>query len=136
MSVNIPGGQMEVERGDGVLEQALANFRESVHAWGEAEFGRPRALVAPRSRRIPLRLAAAWTLGCVLAAGGVWGVVYEHNQRQVRIAAALQVEHQRQLAAEQAREDEELAQVDSEISREVPSAMEPLVQLMDDAESK
>jgi hypothetical protein len=49
---------------------------------------------------------------------------------------------QKQLAADQRnqqvkQEDEDLlAQVDSDVSREVPSAMEPLAQLMAEDESK
>jgi hypothetical protein len=47
-----------------------------------------------------------------------------------RIAVA-QVEQQRLMAEQQAREEEDLlAKVDSDVSREVPSAMEPLAQLM------
>ena len=47
-------------------------------------------------------------------------------------------EQQRLVAAEQAREEEEdlLSKVDSDVSREVPSAMEPLAQLMAEDETK
>jgi hypothetical protein len=61
--------------------------------------------------------------------------MYEHHHRVelARIAATRAAEHQRQLAAERARETEDLlARVDSEVSREVPNALEPLAQLMDD----
>ena len=42
-----------------------------------------------------------------------------------------QAEQQRLMAEQRAREEEDLlAKVDSDVSREVPSAMEPLAQLM------
>jgi hypothetical protein len=54
-----------------------------------------------------------------------------------RAAAERQAEQQRLAAEEQAREmDELLAQVDSDLSREVPSAMEPLTQLMAEDENR
>jgi hypothetical protein len=120
---------------DPALKAALANFRLSVHAWSEAEYNRPR-MAAPVAPRLKLwRMAAGCALGCALIAGGVSGGVYERHLKQARVAAALEAEHQRQLAAD--REAEELmADVDSDISRQVPSAMEPLAQLMAEDESK
>lgn len=117
---------------DPELEQALRDFRSSVHAWSEAVYQRPR-LVEVAPRRIAWRKAAAWALGSVLMAGGVGGglLEYQHRQEQARIAAAREAEHQRQLQEEKARQaEEELARVDSDVSREVPDALEPLAQLM------
>jgi hypothetical protein len=85
------------------------------------------------------RLAAGWALGCVLVAGSVSGGIYERHHRQelARIAAAQQAEQQRVAREQRAREEEDLlAKVDSEVSREVPSAMEPLAQLMAEDETK
>jgi hypothetical protein len=119
---------------DRELEQALRNFRLSVHAWSEAELSRARTAMTVRHRS--WRLASGVALGCVLLAGGVSGAVYERHQRQAeqaRVAAQREAEHQRQLAALKAREDEDLlAKVDSDVSQEVPAAMEPLAQLMAD----
>ena len=118
------------------LEQALRNFRLSVHAWSEAELSRPRtATMTVRHRS--WRLATGVALGCVLMAGGVSGTVYQRHQKQAeqaRIAAQREADHQRQLALQKAREDEDqlLAKVNSDVSREVPDAMEPLAQLMGD----
>jgi hypothetical protein len=54
-----------------------------------------------------------------------------------RVAAAQQAERQRAAAEQRAREEEDLmARVDSDISREVPIAMEPLAQLMAEDETK
>ena len=122
----------------GELDEAVSDFRLSVHVWSEAASSRPRTVVGA-GRRGVWRLAAAWALGCFLVAGSVSGGVYEHLHRQqlARIAAARVAEQQR-VAAQQARQEEEdlLAKVDSDISREVPSAMEPLAQLMAEDESK
>lgn len=118
------------------LEQALTNFRASARAWSEAELSRPRAAVKTVRHR-GWRLAAGWALGCALLAGGAGGGAYEHHRRVeiARVAAARAAEQQRLVAAEQARDAEEdlLAKVDKDVSREVPSAMEPLAQLMDEA---
>jgi hypothetical protein len=130
----------EVEVRDEELEQALADFRSSVHAWSEAEYSRPR-MVAVHLKA--WGLAAVWALGCALLAGTVSGGVYEfhHRQQVARIAAAREAEHQRQFAEQRIRkqamdEEELLAAVDSDVSREVPSAMEPLAQLMTGDESR
>jgi len=118
---------------DAVVEQALGNFRSSVHAWSEAAYGQARPVSV--ERHVSWRLAAGWALGCVLALGCVTSGVNErhHRQQVARIAAAAQAARQQELDAEQrARKDDEdlLAKVDSDVSREVPSAMEPLAQMM------
>jgi hypothetical protein len=128
-----------MEMQDPVLRATLENFRLSVHAWSEAEFNRPRMVPATVPSSKTWRLAAAWALGCVLVAGGVSGGVYgrHHRQEVARITAAQKAEQQRLFAEEQAREtDDLLAKVDSDVSREVPSAMEPLTQLMAEDESQ
>ena len=128
------------EREDLALEQVLKDFRMSVCAWSEAAYSRPR-MVAPVVRRRSWRLAAGWALGLTLAAGGVSGAVFERHQRQEMARAAqeqrLAQERQRLALAEQAREEEHLlAEVDRDVSREVPSAMESLAQLMAEDEHK
>jgi hypothetical protein len=83
------------------------------------------------------QLATVWALGCVLVLSGVSGV-YEHHRRVMKMAAARIAEQQRLAALEQARQEDEdlLAKVDSDVSREVPSAMEPLAQLMAEDETR
>ena len=122
------------------LEQALDHFKASMDAWSDAALRRPRTVtnVAVRHNWRP---AAGWALGCLLAAGSVAGAVHQivHRQEMARMAAEQRAaEQQRQVREQQAREQDEdlLAKVDSDVSREVPSAMEPLAQLMAEDESK
>jgi hypothetical protein len=134
------GGQDRAgEIGEEALQQALAGFRASVHAWSEAAYARPRTLPAAARFRI-WRLALGWSLGCVLLAGAVSGGIVEHRHKveAARIAAAQAAERQRLATERQAREDEDelLAKVDSDVSQSVPSAMEPLAQLMAEDESR
>ena len=84
------------------------------------------------------RPAAAWALGCALVASSVSGVVYQNHERQIETkqAAARLAAQQKQVADSQAADEEDLlASVDSDVSRQVPSAMEPLAQMAED-ESK
>jgi hypothetical protein len=86
------------------------------------------------------RVAAAWALSCVLAAGSVSGALYErrHQLELQQIAAEQKARQQKLDAARHASTDDEdlLAKVDSDVSREVPSAMEPLAQLMSESETQ
>jgi hypothetical protein len=116
---------------DAELDAALRNFRSSVYTWSETESARPR-VIAPAAHRSGWRLATGWALGCVLVAGGLSGAVLERNhQRELARVAQARAAQQRELAVQRAKEEEDLlAKVDSDVSREVPSAMEPLAQLM------
>jgi hypothetical protein len=61
------------------------------------------------------------------------------HQRELEKIAAEQAARQQKLEAEQraSTDDEDLlAKVDSDVSREVPSAMEPLAQLMSENETQ
>jgi hypothetical protein len=119
---------------DPALEEALKNFRMSVHAWSDAAYSRPRTK-AQIVRHRSWRLAVGWALAGVLMAGGVSGGMFERHRKieHARIAAARLAEQQKVLREQQAKEEEDLlAKVDSDVSRQVPSAMEPLAQLMDD----
>jgi hypothetical protein len=147
-----------IEVAEAELEQTLRNFRSSVHAWSEAEFVRPRTVFAAEHRRT-WRSAAAWALGCALAAGTLSAGIYEHHSHHqlARLAhqvaaqrAAAQQTEQKQLAAKQdasqnqdtaegatqaptqGADEKLMAAVDQDVSQQVPSAMEPLAQLMDE----
>jgi hypothetical protein len=138
---------------DPLVAGALKHFKASVDAWSEAAYSQPRTV--RRTARYTWRLAASWALGCLLAAGSLAGTLHERHVRQesARIAAIKAAEQKAALArkaAEQpfasttdssqpptaeknaANEDENLlATVDSDVSRQVPAAMEPLAQMME-----
>jgi uncharacterized protein HemX len=119
---------------DRELAETLQEYRAGINAWAEAAMVRPRAVEVRPAHRPIWRLAAGWGLSCVLVVGGLSAGAYTHVHRQqmAKIAAARVVEQQKVVAEARAQQEEEdlLAQVDSDVSREVPSAMEPLAQLM------
>ena len=124
---------------DAKLEQALTDFRASVHAWTEAAYSRERAAETTVRRR-GWRLAAGWALGFALLAGGITTGVVEHQRQEeaARMAEAAQQqarEQQQAAAKDQARQQDPglLAKVDDDTSQEVPDAMEPLARLMEDS---
>jgi hypothetical protein len=141
------------------FKQALKHFKASMDAWGDAALSRPRT-ATPVAVRPGWRPAASWALGCLLAAGSLAGAVHAivHRQEMARQAVqkaaqqsatrqasaapqtvlpvGAQVAKSAPLAATQKAgsgvEDESLlASVDNDVSRQVPAAMEPLAQLMD-----
>jgi hypothetical protein len=124
------------------LREALGNFKSSMTAWSEAMMSRPRALKAPA--RTNWQLVTKWALGSVVFAGTLSGGVYQNHRQEetakaAAVAAARAEEQQRQLAAQKAMEqspEDLMAKVDSDVAREVPSALEPLASLMSDDEIK
>ncbi len=128
-----------MEELDAQMKQALGDFKASVHAWSDGASRGPRTVRHGVVHRT-WRLAAGWGLAAALLVGTISGGLYEHQRRvaEAQAAAAQQAEHQRELAAERARrqaqqEDDLLASVDEDLAREVPSAMEPLAALTEDA---
>jgi hypothetical protein len=140
------GDPVDVEALDPVLKQALGEFKSSVRAWSDAAYSRPRVTreFVVRKRKV----AVGWSFAAVLLAGALSGGLYQlHRQDEMaaRIAAQRRAEEQKQADARQralnaqkdAQKDEEmLASVDNDLSREAPAAMEPLVQLADEGESR
>jgi hypothetical protein len=135
----------ETEAMEPELRQALGNFRSSVTAWSEAVMTRPREVKAPA--RTNWSFLTKWALGVVVFAGTVSGGLYQ-NQRQLEAArveaaavaaTARAAEQQRELAAQTEKEqsaEDLMAKVDSDIAREVPSALEPMASMMTDEEAK
>jgi hypothetical protein len=151
-------GEFEDPTADPIVAGALKHFKASMDAWSEAAYSRPR-LNESRSTVVAQhnwRLAASGALGCLLITGSIAGGFYEHHQRQeaARAAEIKAAEQKVRVAAEQrvtampvatsiptrrpttakpaANSDEDLlATVDSDVSRQVPAAMEPLAQMMD-----
>ena len=119
------------------LGEVLTDFRMSVHAWSAAAVTGPRTLLGAPPRRVG-RMAVGWALGAALIAAGAGGGVYEHHRQELKIARQRAAAAERMAAEQRARQEEEdlLAKVDSEVSREVPSAMEPLAQLMAEDETR
>ena len=115
---------------DAELEQTLNDFRASVHAWSEAAYSQPHVPV--KVYRTSWRVVAGWALGCVLAVGSLSGGLFERHRltEQAKVAAAAEEARQQKMEAEQRRQTEELAKIDADVSRDVPSATEPLAQLM------
>lgn len=147
--------EMEME-----LAQALKHFKASVHAWSDAAYHQPRTVATLAVRR-SWQMVASWALGCLLALGSLAGAAHEiyHRQEMAKQAAqkAAQQATQQRAAAKQAaplhagapvvkpvpavakatddagtQDQDLLATVDSDVSRGVPTAMEPLARLMDD----
>lgn len=137
----------DAELNDAQIAQALSNFRHSVKAWSDAEISRPRTVATP-ARSSSWRLAATWALGCVVVLGGISGGLVERQHRlneaqvQARVQATLkaqQAAEQQAAAAQKARPadpEQELAQVNRDVARTAPSAMEPLAQLMGEDDSQ
>jgi len=121
------------------LREALGNFKLSVDAWSEAMISRPCEAKAPA--RMNWSAVTKWALGCVVFAGTVSGGLYQnHEQLEAqKVEAARIAEQQRATeAAKLAKADEEdlMADVDSDVARQVPSALEPLATLMTEDETK
>lgn len=132
-------GQDGTETMEPELRQALGDFKLSVDAWSEAMMSRPREARAPA--RINWSAVTKWALGCTVFVGTVSGGLYQ-NHKQVeaaRVEAARIAEQQRSLeSAKVAKVDEEdlMADVDSAVARQVPSALEPMATMMTDDETK
>jgi hypothetical protein len=123
--------------------------------WNEAAIDQPRRALT-RSPRVR-RLALGWAMGCVLVAAALSAGLWEHHRQPVGRAVARVAEPHwlaparqgqqilepvpetgklaQERPAQEAKEDL-LARVDSDVSRQVPSAMEPLAELMASDESR
>ncbi|MGB0064186.1 MAG: hypothetical protein WBP85_07050 [Terracidiphilus sp.] len=140
------------------LEQALKHFKASMDAWSDAALSRPRMVANVAARpAVGWRLAASWAMGCLLAAGSLTIAVHQFAHRQQ--AASHSAQKTAQKTAEQqgtaepvsasapaqnsatmavpvkqqagAEDEDLLASVDKDVSQQVPAALEPLAQLMD-----
>ena len=125
---------------DAEIDAALRNFRESIHAWSEQEYSRPRATQPARSGMWHLfaNPIAGWALAAVVAIGGVAVPTAIHQQHQEQARRIADEQARQKLATDQAArqaalamDDEELlSHVDSDIAQATPDAMEPLAELM------
>jgi hypothetical protein len=128
------------------VEEALKDFRLSVHEWSEHEFSRVRS-VAPRRMSLFARLhkpVAAGALGCVVLVTTVAIPLGVHHERTVEAAHRAAVQEQKREAAEAAQkaalnavnDDELMADVDNDIAQATPDALEPLASLMTETTKK
>ena len=122
------------------LREALGNFKASVDAWSDTMMSRPREAKAPV--RTNWSAITKWALGCVVFAGTVSGGVYQnYRQQEATKVETARIAGQQKLevaAAKVTKENEEdlMADVDSDIARQVPSALEPMATLMTDNETR
>jgi hypothetical protein len=100
----------------------------------------------PREEKTPARtnwgLVTKWALATAVFVSTVSGGMYQNYRQQeaAKLEASRIAELQRQQAAKQAKEQQDsalneeelMAKVDSDISRQVPSALEPMASLMEE----
>lgn len=146
----------DVAAGDPELVQALKHFKASMDAWSDAGLSLPRTVAKTDARRV-WRFAASWALGCVLAAGSLTIAVHEFVHSKAAAGQTAQKTMQKEPAAAQAagaqaqnrapapaadwqkagaQDEDLLASVDKDVSEQVPAALEPLAQLMDDSAAR
>ena len=131
---------VEADQDDAVLRSALGDFRASVHAWSDAACNRPRPLPSTAPQTIAWRRAAGWVLSLTLSFGVLGTAAWEHHHSQV-VAQERQrqqdLDRQRILNEQRARESEAatedlMANVETDVSRQVPAAMAPLALTADE----
>lgn len=138
-NAKLTGQAEDPEKLEPGLREALGDFKLSVDAWSEAMISRPREAKSPV--RTNWSAVTKWALGCIVFAGTVSSGVYQ-NHRQVetaKVEAARIAEQQREMeAAKVAKVNEEdlMANIDSDVARQVPSALQPLATLMTDEEAQ
>jgi hypothetical protein len=129
-------GMESMDAGDVRLEEALSNFRLSVHAWSETVMRPFAPAIAATPHGIAWRRTLVWAMGVVVAVGAASGGIYEHHRQQVLAWQAqqrqIELEQRAQAARRAAEMDQLLANVDRDVSQEVPDALEPLAQMMTD----
>ena len=133
-------GQAEnPEKMEPELRKALSDFKLGVDAWSDAMISRPREAQAPA--RTNWSAVTKWALGCVVFAGTVSSGVYQ-NHKQVeaaKVEAARIAQEQRAMEAARVsnvNEEDLMADVDSDVARQVPSALEPMATMMNDDQTK
>jgi hypothetical protein len=129
---------------DAQVEEALRHFRNSVRAWSEQEFARPRTVRRSAWSQVWRMIgnpASNWAMAVALLASSVGIPVAVHHERQVAEQHRIDEQNrQKELAAKlereraaQAIDDADLlSDVDSDIAQETPEAMQPLASLMSD----
>jgi hypothetical protein len=146
---------------DPVLEQAMKHFKASLDAWSDAAYHRPRTALtgARHGWQLAASWALGGVLAVCGVAGVTYERQHVKEQAHIAAVKAAALRAQQQQAAEQAKlaaqqqrsrveqvsttkiraeqsgsaaDEDLLATVDSDVSRQVPAAMEPLAQMMDE----
>jgi hypothetical protein len=138
-NAKVTGQAEDPERLEPELRKILGDFKLSVDAWSETMISRPREAKAPARKN--WSAVTKWALGCVVFAGTVSGGVYQNHMQveAAKVEAARIAGQQRSLeAAKVANVNEEdlMADVDSDVARQVPSALEPMATMMNDDQTK
>lgn len=133
---------------DSHVEEALRNFRLSMHSWSEHELTRRPAMQMQPARSAWhwfMAPAATWAAAAALAiaAVGVPVGVHHHNaaiaqqkaddEARQRKLQEIQEAAQTQIAHTNIDDDKLLQHVDSDIAQDTPDAMQPLASLMSDS---
>jgi hypothetical protein len=145
---------------DPLVTGALEHFKASVNAWSEAAYCRPRTVVktARHTWRMAASWALGCLLAAGSLAGGLYERHVRQESARIAgmkaalkaaeqkaalertapgqsvqpVAAAITNKRQPTAVKRAASENEDLlATVDSDVSRQVPAAMEPLAQMID-----
>jgi type IV secretory pathway component VirB8 len=131
----------EHELTDMQVDTALRHFRESVKAWSEAEYSKPRSVRQTQrsnSWSVITSPLLGWSLAAAVVATTVAVPVAVHHQHVIEVQKHEAVVRQQQLDQEKAAQaraaaiddDELLSHVDSDIAQDAPDAMQPLSKLM------
>ena len=123
-----------------VLE-ALRHFRESVHAWSDAEYSKPKLVRQSKRSTVWTMITSpllGWSLAAAVLAATVGVPVTVHHQRVIEIQHREAAEKQQKLEEEKAAQaraaaiddDALLSHVDSDIAQDAPDAMQALSSLM------
>jgi hypothetical protein len=126
---------------DPKVAEALRHFRESMHAWSEAEYSKPRTVHQKRRTTIWSIVTSpllGWSLATMVLATTVAVPVTVHHEHVIAVRKQEALDREQKLAAqkaEQARiaaidDDELLSHVDSDIAQDAPDAMQALSSLM------
>lgn len=146
--------QDELATMESELREILDGFRENVQAWSEVAGRQSRRMEGHATSH--WRVALGWALGCVVVVAVAGGLLRMRRPAASAVSApqiamsegAAEAEGTRpkpqnaetphlvrvERAPEAAHSEDLLAKVDSDVSRQIPEALEPLAQWSEDAE--
>jgi hypothetical protein len=116
------------------LAEALSLYRSAMQHVAEKQTGRPYVAAERRTTGLRMRLVLVPALGAALAAA-VIGPAYMHLHHTTTIAKVPARIADRTITTQQASVDDTdlMNQIDSEVSEDVPDALQPLADMSDQA---